>query len=378
MNSLFFYGTLRHVPLLSVVLGRDAEALDVVDAVLVDHEVFAVKNEVFPMIAAGGNGAKGILVFGLSDLDVERLRFYEGGFDYDLEPVQVQANGKTHDTRVFFPEPGLWERDGTWSLAGWVEAQGNWSVFGAIEEMSYFGSRSREVVDAMLPMIEARATAKVNARVNNLAHSPGGLDARDVTDVSMTRPYANYFTLEEYDLTFRRYDGRESEMVRRAVFVATDAVIVLPYDPVRDRVLLIEQFRPGPYARGDEKPWQLEPIAGRIDRNESALITAHREAREEAGLELSALEDVAHCYASPGCSTEYYNIYVGIADLPDGVVGVSGLEEEAEDIRSFLFRFEDLMDMVDRGQIVNAPLVLAALWLARHRNRLQEQVRGAT
>jgi nudix-type nucleoside diphosphatase (YffH/AdpP family) len=186
------------------------------------------------------------------------------------------------------------------------------------------------------------------------------------------RPYVDFFALEEYDLRFRRYDGSMSECVTRAVFMATDAVIVLPYDPVRDRVLLIEQFRMGPQARGDAKPWQLEPIAGRVDAGETPETTAHREAAEEAGITLRSLHDVAHCYASPGCSTEFYDIYVGIADLPDGVVGVSGLASEQEDIRSYLFSFDALMALVDDMQAVNAPLVLAALWLARHRERLRK------
>ena len=371
MNSLFLYGTLRHVPLLSAVLGRPASELDIADASLADHEVCAVAGEIFPMIRAGGDGAHGMLLRGLSATDVARLEFYEGGFDYDLQDLTVVAEGQDVEARVFFPAPGVWQADGPWSLENWAEQYGDWSVFGAIEEMSYFGLRSREEVDRMLPMIQARATAKVNAKKRNFAHSPGGLAWDDVSDVHMRRPYADYFALEEYDLAFKRYDGSTSEMVRRAVFVATDAMIVLPYDPVRDRVLLVEQFRPGPYARGDRKPWQLEPIAGRVDSHETAEETAHREAREEAGLTLSYLEEVAHCYASPGCSTEYYDIFVGIADLPDGIDGVSGLEEEAEDIRSFLLSYDELIALVDQMRIVNAPLVLAALWLSRHRERLR-------
>ncbi|SFM17513.1 NUDIX domain-containing protein [Shimia aestuarii] len=371
MKSLFLYGTLRHVPLLSAVLGRDAADLDVTAATLAGHEVCAVAGEVFPMIRKGGNGAEGILVRSLTPDDVARMEFYEGGFDYDLEEMTVTADGQTVEAQVFFPAPGAWTADGPWSLEKWIECFGKWSVYGALEEMSYFGQRSREQVDQMLSMIQARATAKVNASNCDLGHSPGGMVRADVSDVHVARPFAEFYTLEEYDLAFKRYDGSTSAMVRREVFVATDAIIVLPYDPVRDRVLLIEQFRPGPFARGDQKPWLLEPIAGRIDTNETAEETAHREAMEEAGLTLSRLEEVAHCYASPGCSTEYFDIYVGIADLPDDVAGVNGLEEEAEDIRSFIFSFNDLMRLVDEMQIVNAPLALAALWLARHRDRLR-------
>ncbi|MBO9397017.1 gamma-glutamylcyclotransferase [Shimia sp. R9_2] len=372
MKNLFVYGTLRHVPLLEAVLGKTAEALKLAPARLKDHAVYAVQGQDFPIIKdAPGEVAEGLWIGALTEADVARLEFYEGGFDYDLEPVTVDLDGTTQTTEVFKSEDAGWVPDGPWSLSAWQERYGVAAVFGAIEEMSYFGTRSREDVDRMLPMIRARATSKAQAQARNLAVSPSGMTRDDVSDVMLNRPYAKYFTLDELTLSFRRYDGAQSEMVERAVFVATDAVIVLPYDPVRDRVMLIEQFRPGPYVRGDALPWQLEPIAGRIDAGETAENTARREAEEEAGLTLGALHEVANCYASPGCTTEFYNIFVGLADLPDDVIGVSGLDQEAEDIRSYLFSYDRLMEMVDQMQAVNAPLVLAALWLARHRDRLR-------
>lgn len=371
MKSLFFYGTLRHVPLLSLVLGRVAQELQITEATLPEHVVFWAKDQAFPMIVAGEGVAQGVLVEGLSVDDIARLNFYEGGFDYSLEAVTVSTPRGTVDTEVYFPEPGRWQAGEPWSLQDWVAQWGDLTLYAAEEVMSYYGLRDTAEVDRMFPMIRARAMQKVNARNRNHALSPSGFTDADVEVRQVNRPYANFFTLEEYDLAFRRYDGGQSDMVLRAVFKATDAVIVLPYDPVRDRVLLIEQFRPGPLARGDALPWMLEPIAGRVDGGETCEDTAYREAQEEAGLTLETLHEVAHCYASPGCSTEYYNIYVGTCALPDDVTGVSGLKEEAEDIRSYLFSFDELMEMVDRMQAVNAPLVLAALWLARHRERLR-------
>ncbi len=371
MKNVFVYGTLRCVPLLEAVLGTTASELDLKPANLISHTVFSVSGQDFPILKPSEGQAFGLLIRGLSDEGVARLRFYEGSFDYDLVDVSVNVDGQVVAAQVFKSDNEGWVPNGPWSLERWAETFGEVTVLRAQEEMTYFGVRDRAEVDRMLPTIKARATAKMQARRRNDAVSPSGMTRADVSDVTLSRPYANYFTMDEYDLTFRRYDGAQSDMVRRAVFVATDAVIVLPYDPVRDRVLLIEQFRPGPYARGDELPWQLEPIAGRLDADELPEICARREAQEEAGLELAALHEVANCYASPGCSTEFYNIYVGLSDLPDEVVGVSGLAQEAEDIRSYLYSFDELMQMVDNMQVVNAPLVLASLWLARHRDRLR-------
>ncbi len=372
MTSMFFYGTLRHVPLLSIVLGRPTETISLCPAVLEGYAVHAVAGASFPMLIKGGEGATGLLVEGLSEADAARLCFYEGGYDYDLQTLVVTTQDGQCEAEVFIPPKGLKCKADLWSLEEWSTRWGEMTLFAAKEVMSYFGKMSAREVASHYPMIRARAASQVNARAKSLGHSPGGFTAKDVEVTQAQRPYANFFTLEEYDLRFRRYAGGQSDMVKRAVFVATDAVIVLPYDPLRDRVLLVEQFRSGPFARGDKRPWQVEPIAGRIDAGETAQEAARREAAEEAGLTLRSLHDVAHCYASPGCSTEFFDIYVALADLPDDITGVSGLESEQEDIRSYLFSFDDLMTLVDRFEAVNAPLVLAALWLARHRERLRK------
>ena len=69
--------------------------------------------------------------------------------------------------------------------------------------------------------------------------------------------------------------------------MSSDAVIVLPYDPVNDRILLVKQFRTGPYVKGDANPWVLEPIAGLIDVGETPVEAGLREAKEEAHLEIN-------------------------------------------------------------------------------------------
>ena len=97
--------------------------------------------------------------------------------------------------------------------------------------------------------------------------------------------YKGFFSVEEHDLTYQKFNNEQSYIVTRSTLVSSDAVIDLPYDPFNDRILLIEQFRAGPYVKGNENPWVLEPIAGLIDEEtpESAGI---REAQEEAHLEI--------------------------------------------------------------------------------------------
>ena len=160
-----------------------------------------------------------------------------------------------------------------------------------------------------------------------------------------------------------------SPPLERSVFASGDAATVLPFDVRRDAVLLIEQFRPGAFARRDPRPWFLETVAGRCDPLENPETTARREAREEAGLELGRLERVAAYYSSPGIAAEHITAFVGEADL-SAAGGTHGVADEHEDIRAFVVPLDAALDAVATGEINNAPLLVTLLWLARHRGRL--------
>jgi len=213
---------------------------------------------------------------------------------------------------------------------------------------------SRLRAQAVAPTAQRRATA-----------------AGDIVTHARRLPYAQFFAVEEYDLSWRRFDGAHSPTTTRAAFVSGDAVTVLPYDPKRDLVLVVEQIRAGPFARGDRQSWQIEAIAGRVDPFETPEQAARREAVEEAGLTLTELIPVAQYYPSPGAKTEFLYSYIALTHLPDGCAGVFGLAEEAEDIRGHLISFDRLMALVASGEIANAPLILTALWLQRERARLR-------
>ena len=212
------------------------------------------------------------------------------------------------------------------------------------------GLEPAEAVAARLgPMaVRAASRARVMSAPTALRFGAG---PKDVVVAERRQPYAKFFALEEYDVSWRRFDGGMSDSVTRAAFVSGDAVTVLPYDPRRDLVLVVEQFRAGPLARGDRQCWQIEAVAGRVDPGETPEAAARREAVEEAGLALSDLIEVARYYPSPGAVSEFIYSYVALVDLPDGVAGVFGMAEEAEDIRTHLSTFERLMTLVGSGEI---------------------------
>ncbi|WP_347310046.1 NUDIX domain-containing protein [Defluviimonas sp. SAOS-178_SWC] len=371
MTDFFFYGSLCHPPLLRVVLGREVR---VVPACLPDHSVAWAADGAFPMIGQGGAGADGLWVPGLSEADVARLDFYEAGFAFVTREMTIETAEGPRRARAYFPEPGRWEPGAAWSLSDWVARWGEIAVATAGDFMRQMGVVPAERLWARYGMMLMRGGARVRA-----GHEATRLTTRrrpapdDVAETRVRQVYANYFAVEEFDLRFRRFDGTMSPEVNRGVFLCGDATVVLPYDPVRDRVLLIEQFRMGPHARGDRCAWLLEAPAGRVDAGETPEETARREAEEEAGLALHALLPASNHYPSPAAMGEYLYTYIGLADLPDDAAGLGGLLTEAEDIRAHVLPFERLMEMVETGEVNTGPLIVLAYWLDRNRARLRAE-----
>lgn len=217
-----------------------------------------------------------------------------------------------------------------------------------------------------------RARSMVRAQAQAVPNTVrAGFARSDVKVVERTLPYAKYFDVEDVTVRHKKFDGSVSEPVTRSVLRAADAVTVLPYDPVLDQVVLVEQFRPGAFVRGDRHPWVLEPVAGRCDGDEPVEVVAEREMVEEAELTLLSLEPIGSYYPSPGCLSEYLYSFVGIVDLSDRKAGVHGLETENEDIRTHFLSFDAAMSLIETGEADNGPLLLSLYWLAANRKRLR-------
>lgn len=352
VTRVFLYGTLMHPPHLSAVLGHEAGTAP---ARLDGWRRGRAGADPWPALTPEPGAAVEGVVLEASAQDLARLDRYERAHGH--APLRVMTSeGKA---RVYLPEGGAAPK-GEWSLDDWAAEWGALAAEVAREAMAEEGDLAPR-----MPSIRRRAMARLAAR------SEGPDRSGDVEVLSRRRPYSAFFALEEYELRHRRFDGGWSLPVQRAVLLGFDAVIALPYDPARDRVLLIEQIRMGLLARGAPNPWSMEPVAGLLDPGETPQDCARREAREEAGLELGALHPVAQGYASPGNATGFHHHFVGICDLPNGAAGFGGLASEHEDIRGHLLPADDLIAGAQDGRFDNAPLILCALWLALHRDRLR-------
>lgn len=183
--------------------------------------------------------------------------------------------------------------------------------------------------------------------------------------------FQGYFRIDRYHLRHRRFDGSWTPVLQRELFERGHAVAVLPYDPVLDRVLLVEQFRVGAL-EAPGGPWLLELVAGIIEPDEPVDAVARREADEEAGIVITDLERICEYLVSPGGTSERTTLFVGRADLSEAG-GIHGCADENEDIRVHTFAAGEAIELADRERANNAAAMIALNWFARHHARLRDR-----
>jgi ADP-ribose pyrophosphatase len=177
--------------------------------------------------------------------------------------------------------------------------------------------------------------------------------------------YQGFFHLERYRLRHTLFAGGWSEPVVRELLQKGHAAAVLPYDPGKDSVVLVEQFRIGAL----ENPggaWLLELVAGFIEDGETAEDVVRREAMEESGCMVLDLLPICKYLVSPGGSSETIHLFCGRVEAPD-TGGIHGIEEEGEDIRTHVMSLDEALRLLQQGRIDSASPIIALQWLQQHR-----------
>jgi ADP-ribose pyrophosphatase len=183
--------------------------------------------------------------------------------------------------------------------------------------------------------------------------------------------YQGIFRLARYRLRHQLFSGGWSAVLIREVLERLSAIAILPYDPVSDRVVLIEQFRPGALAH-PQSPWVTEIVAGVIDTKETPEEIAIREAKEEAACIIEDLIPIYDLFVTPGASTEYLYLFCGKVNA-SSIGGLHGLAKENEDIRAFTLDADEAFEQMRSGLIKTVPAIIALQWLQIHRDFVREQ-----
>lgn len=195
--------------------------------------------------------------------------------------------------------------------------------------------------------------------------------SRKIEILERTTPFQGYFRIDRYRLRHETFAGGMSAEFSREVFERGHAAAALPYDPVRDEIVLLEQFRIGAYAAGHE-PWMIEIVAGIIEEGEEPEGVVAREMQEEAGLRVEAIELIGTYLMSPGGTSEATHFFCARVDA-GFAGGLFGLEDESEDIRAFVVKADAVAGLLESGRIENAAAAIALQWFLLNRSRLRAQ-----
>ena len=176
-----------------------------------------------------------------------------------------------------------------------------------------------------------------------------------------------FFKMNEYILKYKKFDGSWSNEVKREVFGGAMVSAVLPYDPVKREIVLIQQFRPGTIAK-EFNNYLYEIVAGIIDSGEKAEDTAKRECLEETGCKIKKITPIQGYFPAPGSSESFYHLFLGEIDTFEGE-RVMGLESENEDILVRSYKLSDVKEMMEKGEILNGLTLIALQWFFLNINK---------
>lgn len=195
--------------------------------------------------------------------------------------------------------------------------------------------------------------------------------SKDVEILDQQTVYRGYFSVEKYQLRHRLFSGNWSPSITREVFERGHAAAALLFDPILNKIVLIEQFRIGVLNKNDN-PWLLELVAGIIDAGENPTQVTIRETQEEAGLITQELIPICKYWVSPGASTETITLFCARVDAGNAG-GIHGLTEENEDIRVHIVDIKDAYQLVADGKVRDASTIIALQWLQLHEQEIRKQ-----
>ena len=172
--------------------------------------------------------------------------------------------------------------------------------------------------------------------------------------------YSGFFGLNKYEFIHEKHNGDWTNKIDREIFTGAHVSTLLPYDPLKEEIILIQQFRAGVLSRYDED-YLYEIVAGIIDEGENPEETARRECFEETGCKVKKIIPIQSYFPAPGSSESYYHLYLGEIDTFEGK-RIRGLHSENEDILVKSFKVEVLRSMLREKQIINGLTLIALQW----------------
>jgi nudix-type nucleoside diphosphatase (YffH/AdpP family) len=182
-----------------------------------------------------------------------------------------------------------------------------------------------------------------------------------------------FFKVDEVTVSHETFGGEMSKPRPYLVLERGDAVAALLYDPDRQKVITVCQFRLPTVEKSKDGGWLIEAVAGMIDGSadgtpeETPLACLVREVEEETGYKISEAYPICNFYSSPGGSGERIYLFYAEVRECDKVGQGGGLAGDGEDIQIVEFDRESFFAKLMAGEFEDPKLIIAGLWLmAKH------------
>jgi ADP-ribose pyrophosphatase len=172
--------------------------------------------------------------------------------------------------------------------------------------------------------------------------------------------YSGFFRLRRLTVSHELFGGGMSAPLEREVLEHGDVAAAVLFDPILDKLVMIEQFRVGAYAAG-LNPWLLDIVAGRIENGQSPRETIVREISEESGLTPLSVEPIGTYLTAPHLSSERVHLFCAVVDATK-VIGTHGVSAEGEDIRPRVIDRADMLRLM-QTQTLSLWAGLALGWI---------------
>lgn len=205
--------------------------------------------------------------------------------------------------------------------------------------------------------------------------------------VSSETKYNGFFKVRILEIKHDQFETDKPMIIKREVFERGNAVAVLVYDPVLDKVLLSREMRVGALAayeaghknlKSSSDAWVYATPAGMIEgiNKETGLphdeySTALKEVKEETGVKIKKenLIGPIPTMPSPGGCSEFVHLFIAIGDLSK-VSAINGLKSEGENIKSEVLDFNEALNIVKNGTTVVTTMSSLMFQLESLRNEL--------
>jgi nudix-type nucleoside diphosphatase (YffH/AdpP family) len=175
----------------------------------------------------------------------------------------------------------------------------------------------------------------------------------------------NWYTLKKVTYEYLKKDGTKQVQSREAYDRGNGATILL-YNNERKTILLTRQFRLPSFINGNESGMLIEACAGLLDKD-NPEDCIRRETQEETGYKIGAVQKIFEAYMSPGSVTEILHFFTGEYEPSMKVDSGGGVEHEEENIEVLELNFDDVVNLMNKGEIKDAKTIMLLQYAQLHR-----------